>query len=492
MNGQTLTDFLAELEDEGDLLRVSAQVDPQLELAEIVRAVTAARDPSPAIVFERVHGSSFPVAANLYGSRDRLLRILGAEGFDELAERISSLLRPEFPAGFLETVRLVPRFAELTRVPPETVTIGDCQQVVRPGRDASLQELPVPRCWPGESTASLTAGQVFTVDPATGVRNVGLYPLEVHSPDSLLIHWNAHHGGWRHYQAWQAAGQPMPVAVVLGGHPAGLFSAAAPLPAGADECLLTGLLTGHRVELVRCRELELTVPAHAEIVIEGHIDPAAPQTAGGILAGETGFYGLPQDRPLLQVAAITHRANPVLPVLVPGPHSPEHRWLQQARERLLLPFVRLLCPEIVDLHQPTAGGRGNLLFVSLRKEYPLQARRVMQALWSFPPLMTTKMIVAVDSDVNIHDEQTVWRTALSHAHPGRDTFLADGPGHMEDHAAPQRGLGSHLGIDGTRKLPEEQHPRPWPDALAACPETAARVRRRWADFSLPVPPPDPV
>ncbi|MCA9116856.1 MAG: UbiD family decarboxylase [Planctomycetaceae bacterium] len=486
MSGQTLTDFLAALDDAGDLIRIPAEVDPQLELAAIVRAVTSQRDPAPAILFEKVRGSTFPAVANLYGSHSRLCRILRTQDFDELADRIGSLLRPEFPDGWLDAVRLVPRFAELARIPPETVSTGDCQQVVRMGRDVNLFDLPVPQFWPGEAGPSLTAGQVFTVDPETGARNVGLYPLEVRNRTSLIVHWNPRQGGWRHFQAWKAAGRQMPVAIVLGGDPAGLFTAGAPLPASADECLLTGLLTGERVSLVRCRELELTVPASAEFVIEGRIDPAAPLETAGPLAGPTGSYRLPEELPLLEVTALTHRSNPVFPILVPGADSPETHWTGRAHERLLLPFVRLLCPEVVDLHQPLHGAFRNLLFVSLKKVYPWQARRVMQALWSFPPLMSTKIIVAVDDDVDVRDESAAWRTALASVHPGRDTFLSDGPGDVCDHAAPEHGLGRKLGIDGTRKLPGEGHPRTWPEPLISSPDMDERVRLRWADYRIPL------
>ena len=327
-------------------------------------------------------------------------------------------------------------------------------------------------------------GQVYTRDPKSGRSSVGMYPLEVRDQSSLAVHWNAHDAGWQTYEHYRRDGRQMPVAVALGGDPVLTYTACAPLPHTTDACLFAGFLRGDNVELVKCRSVDLEIPADAEIVIEGMIDTSSRLEPGGLVAAPTGYYAMAGDAPVLKVTALTHRSNPVYPALILGGPRTESYWLGKANERIFLPLMRMFVPELVDLHMPRAGVFRNLAFASIEKQYPQQARKVMNALWGLDGLMVTKIIVVVDSDVDVHDEERVWLTVGANVHPGRDVLFCEGPTHMDDHAAPERGMGHKLGIDATRKLPEEGHARPWPPQLAMNPEIVELVTRRWEEYGI--------
>jgi 4-hydroxy-3-polyprenylbenzoate decarboxylase len=481
---ENLADFLSELQDHGELVRIAAEVEADLEIAAITDRVCKSPDGGPALFFENVRGRSLPVVTNLLGSRRRLCRALGVEAFEQVAERIVGLIQPDVPAGWLESLRLVPQFAQLTKLPPRIVKTAVCQQVVRMGRDIALDELPIPRSWPQESSPTITLGQVYTRSLQTGRRNVGLYPLQVCGENLLCVQWSPHHDGSRHYREYQQAGQQMPVSIALGGDPVYTLMACAPLPPFTDECLFGGFLRDRNIDLVKCRSNDLEVPAHAEIVLEGYIDAEQPTAPAGSFAAPTGFATMPEDLPVIRLTALTHRSNPLFPAMIYGKSPMEDFWIGQALERIFLPLVRLFIPELVDYHLPLAGAGRHLLFVSIRKEYPQQARKVMNALWSFGRLMVTKTIVVVDADVDVHNEQEVWFRVGANVHPGRDVVFCDGPGDWLDHAAPIRGLGQKMGLDATRKLPEEGHSRPWPDELQMSDDLRERVNRRWGEYGL--------
>ncbi|MEX0701840.1 MAG: UbiD family decarboxylase [Planctomycetales bacterium] len=481
-----LGDFLSRLEDDRELVRIAAEVDPVHELAEITARIARAPDGGPAVLFESVAGSEFPVVANLLGCPARLCRLMNAASFDEVAERLAARLKPDVSGSWLDALKMVPQLGRMASAPPRLVKTGACQQVVEMGRDVDLRRLPVPHAWPGESARTITAGQVVTRDPETGGRDVALTPLALRDERSLHVHWDVQQDGWRNFEAHRRGGQQMPVAVALGGDPLLVFAAHAPLPPGADACLLAGLLREKPVELVRCRTAELEVPAAAEIVIEGYVDPAAGLERAGPIAAATGFHSLPEEVPVMHVTAVTRRANPVFPALIRARPPSEEHCLERLAARCLRPFVRMLVPEVVDLHFPPAGAGRNLLFVSVRKRYPHQARKVMNAVWALDALSAAKIVVVVDADADVSDEEEVWFRVGAHAHPGRDVAFWQGATHMADHAAPIRGLGHKLGIDATRKLADEGHSRPWPEELRMSEEVRDRVHRRWGEFGLRV------
>jgi 4-hydroxy-3-polyprenylbenzoate decarboxylase len=480
-----LIDFINELEHAGELVRISAEVDPILEITEIADRVSKSPDGGPALFFERVKGSTMPVVINLLGSYRRMCRALGVQSFEEVAARIEALIKPEKPEGFLDKLKLGSKFAlEVKNLLPRMVRSGACQQVIKPGRDVDLFELPVLQCWPEDAGRFITMGQVFTKNPTTGERNVGMYRLQVKDRTTCFMHWHLHHDGCQNFFEYQRLGQQMPIAVSLGGDPVFPYMATAPLPPNTDECLLGGFLRGQAVDLVKCRTVEQEVPAGAEIVIEGYVDPAEPWETEGPFGDHTGFYSLSDKFPLFHVTAITQRANPIYLTTIVGKPPMEDYWLGKATERIFLPLIKMVLPELVDYNLPRPGAFHNLCFVSIRKRYPMQARKVMNAIWSLGQMMFSKIVVVVDEHVNVHDEEKVWFYVGANVHPGRDVVFNEGPTDILDHAAPVCGVGHKMGIDATRKFPEEGHPREWPNEMLMSQEIRDLVSSRWPSYGL--------
>lgn len=477
-----LSDFLTEAEHAGELVRVGIEVDPVLEIAEVTRRVTESG--GPAILFERVRGTSIPVVTNLLGSERRLSRILNAESLGAVEERIERLLRPEIAEGWLGSLKMLPQLTQLTRLPPKSVKSGRSQQVVRMGRDIDLREFPLLQSWPRENAAALTAGQIISIHPETGQRHVGNCPLTVRGQDQLAIHWTPQDVAFRHFEGYRAERRQMPIAIVLGGDPALRLLASVPLPREADAYLLAGFLRDKNVDLVKARTLELDVPAGADLVIEGRIDTEADPEPAGRVALPGGFYAIPRDCPTVHVTAVTHRSNPVLPATIPSPPPSEQTWIDRGALALLRPIVKLMVPEIVDLHCPASGPQRSHCFVSIQKEYPQQARKVMNALWGLQGFAATKWIVVVDADVDVRDEPLVWFLAGANVHPARDIQFCDGPTDFNDHAAPAAGLGQKIGVDATRKRPDEGHPRDWPDRLEMTRQMQEFVHGRWSEYGF--------
>jgi 4-hydroxy-3-polyprenylbenzoate decarboxylase len=497
-----LQSFIAELERRGWLKRIRAQVDPILEITEITDRVVKAG--GPALLFENVRGSRLPVLINTFGSAERVCLALGVSSFEEAAQRLRGLLRPELPATLVEKLKKLPELAQLSSLPPRIVRSGVCQEVVHTD-DADLFSLPALRCWPldgrpdlcggavapvsvsGDSEPGryITLGAVFTKDPETKDRNVGMYRVQLFGPKLAAMHWHMHHDGARHFRRYQERGQRMPVAVALGGPPILPWAATCPAPPGVDECLIAGFLRGRPLELVPCVSQEgLEVPATAEIVIEGYIDPQEEPILEGPFGDHTGFYSLPDFFPRFHVTALTHRRHPVYPTIVVGRPPQEDYWLGKATERIFLPAVQMLIPELVDYHLPMFGCFHHCAFVSIRKEYPYQARKVMNAIWGAGQLGLTKIIVVVDQDVDVHNEQEVLFHLCANVDPRRDILFVDGPVDILDHAAPACGVGSKMGIDATRKLPGEGAVRSWPPPIQMSPQIRELVDRRWSEYGL--------
>jgi 4-hydroxy-3-polyprenylbenzoate decarboxylase len=494
MHYERLTDFLEELERDGELVRVRCEVDPDLEITEITDRMSKSRDPrwglgGPALLFERVKGSQMPLVINLLGSERRMARALRVKHVDEIAARIVKLMKPEVPeGGILEKLKFLPEVAQLGRtalsLPPKLVSSGPCQDVVKTGSQADLTELPVIKCWPMDAGKFITFGQVFTRNPESGERNVGVYRLQVFDRQTTAMHWHLHHDGAQNCRRYLKRAERMPIAVSIGGDPVYPFMGIAPMPPDTDECLLGGFLRGRPVELVRCKTVEMEVPADAEIVIEGYIDPAEPLVTEGPFGDHTGWYSLEDQFPLFHVTAITHRSNPIYLTTIVGKPPQEDYHMGKAIERIFLPLVRMMIPELVDYDLPTFGVFHNFAFIAIKKTYPQQARKVMSALWGLGQLMFTKIIVVVDSDVNVHDYDRVWFHVGSNVHPGRDVVFCEGPTDILDHAAPVCGCGHKMGIDATRKLPEEGHPRPWPPEMLTTRAIRDLVSGRWSEYGV--------
>src|SRR5205814_6315950 len=333
---ESLAEFLDELEQEGELVRVKTEVDPILEIAEITDRVSKAH--GPALLFENVRGSRFTLAINVLGSEYRMAKALGVKELDEIAERIAELIKPEVPDSFLGKIKMVPMLAKLGSIPPRRVRAGPCQDVVLTGNDIDLAQLPIIQCWPQDAGRFITFGQVFTRNPQTGDRNVGMYRQQLLSRNTTAMHWHPHHDGCQHFLLHQKAGTRMPLAISLGGDPIYPYMATAPLPPGTDECLFGGFLRGKAVELVKCQTIDMEVPAAADFVIEGYLDPGEPLVREGPFGDHTGFYSLADQFPLFHVTALTHRSNPIYPTTIVGKPPQEDCYMGKATERLFLPL----------------------------------------------------------------------------------------------------------------------------------------------------------
>jgi 4-hydroxy-3-polyprenylbenzoate decarboxylase len=552
-----LHEFVAALEQAGELVRIKAPVDALLELSEIAARVMKQPCPSPrtpkhdpvngafggkALLFESVRGHDVPVLINAYGSYRRMCMALGCDDFDALAARVNELVQPQIPAGIFAKLKKLPELIHLASLTPKIRgrqgRFSDpcpCQQIVQTD-DADLTKLPVIQCWPDDGKDNpalpharryITMGCVVCEQPmcSTGIlpvssssaaatfslaqeqqrqqqrhgqdahatprhgqdardtRNVGIYRVQLLGPKLAAMHIHPPHDGAANWRAWKDLGKPMPAAIVLGGEPSIAYAASAPLPPGMDELMLAGFLQGQAIELMPCKTIDLAVPANAEIVIEGLVAHDELVTEGPF-GDHTGFYSPAGAFPVFRVTAITRRRDAIYPTTVVGYPPMEDYYMGKATERIFLPVLRMLCPEIVDYDLPMFGAFHNFVFVQIRKQYANQARRVMHALWGAGQLAFSKFIVVVDENVNVNDPNDVWFAVGANVDPSRDIEHASGPLDILDHAAPDIGSGGKLGIDATRKLPGEGPSREWPEPLKMSQEIRNLVERRWKEYGL--------
>lgn len=502
----TLTELLAALEKRGELRRVSVPVDPHLEITEIADRVSKAptrsgqypsavapfdarapRHSTPAInqalLFEKVIGSDVPLAINIFGSAERLQLALGCESFEALAEKISELTQPVVPGTMMGKIKKGIDLLKLSSLGPRVVGgAAPCQQVVKTD-DANLFDLPIIQCWPNDGGRYITMAQIVTKHPETNVRNLGMYRVQVFDRKLTAMHWHMHHDGARHFRAWAKAGRPCPLAITLGGESVLPYAATAPLPPGIDEHVFAGFLMGRAIELVPCKTIPLEVPANCEIVIEGFVDPEKTILEGPF-GDHTGFYSLADQYPVFNVTAITHRKNPIYPTTIVGKPPQEDYYFGKATERIFLPLLKILIPDIIDYELPMFGVFHNCAFIKIQKQYPYHARKVMHAVWGAGQMAWTKMIVVVDEHVDVHDLDDVLFHLAANVDPRRDTVITEGPLDILDHAAPAMGAGSKLGIDATRKWPGEGTVRQWPEEIAMDSATVARVTGRWREYGF--------
>ena len=482
--------LLGALEAAGELRRVTVPVDPRLEISEIVDRTSKAG--GPALLFERVRGSELPVAVNLFGSRRRVALALGVDDVEQLAARLDALLglAKRRPRGIGGLLSVLPDLRPLLAMPPRTVRgAAPVQEVVRRGDEADLTRLPALHCWPGDGGAFLTLASVITRDPETGERNVGVYRLQVHGPRALGLYWERHKGGAAHWGRARAQGRRLEVAVALGGDPASIYAAGAPLPGGFDEFAFAGFLRGSPVELCPAQTVDLQVPAQAEIVIEGTVEPddLLPE---GPFGDHTGFYDPAGPYPVLRVQAITRRRDAIFPAAVVGRPPMEDYWLLgDTSERLFRPLIRAVMPDIADVHVPPEGVANNLVLIAVRKRYPGHAYQAACGLLGLGLLGLSKVLVVVDDWVRLRTPGEAWWAALCNCDPARDLQVLRGPGSVLDHALGAHGFGGKLILDGTRKWPEElvgvdAARRHWPEAVTMDPEVVERVTARWAEYGL--------
>jgi 4-hydroxy-3-polyprenylbenzoate decarboxylase len=477
-----LREFIARLEKAGELKRISAEVDPVLEITEVTQRVTRAE--GPALLFEHPKGSRVPLLINMLGSEKRMRLALEVENYEEVAQRIRGFLDMQAPQGLLDKIKMLPKLAELGAFFPKSVKSGPCKEVIR--RDGfSLAEFPILQCWPQDAGRFITWPLVITRNPETGKRNVGVYRMQVFDERTTAMHWQTQKHGAEHFRRARAANPQgrVEVAVAIGAEPLTCIAGILPIPPDLDEMMFAGFLRREPVEMVRCETCELEVPAQAEIVLEGYVSLSEMRTEGPF-GDHTGFYSLEGQYPVFHVTCVTHRRDPIYLTTVVGPPPQEDFYMGHAVERIFLPVMKMQFPEIVDVALPAEGIFHNLMIVAIRKSYPGQARKIMNAIWSLGQAMFTKVVVVVDHDVNVQNFREVAWKALCAIDPERDVQFVLGPVDTLDHAARRQDFGSKMGIDATRKWPGEGFERPWPDEIVMDQATRERVDGIWKQLGL--------
>ena len=475
-----LREFIRALEKNTELKRIPFEVDPNLEITEF--ADRAVKGGGPALLFENVKGSKYPVLINSFASMKRMEIALQVGSVDEVAKRISEYLEMRMPEGLLNKLRMLPKLAEMGAFFPKIVSRGACQEVVN--REPKLSEIPVLTCWPEDGGPFITLPMVFTKNPETGKRNCGMYRMQVYDDRTTGMHWQTHKQGAEHQRRRLAAGQTrMDVSVAIGADPATMYSAILPLPPDLDEMMIAGFLRGSPVEMVKCVTNDIEVPANAEFVLEGYVDVTESRREGPF-GDHTGYYSLADQYPVFHVTCVTHRRDPIYATTIVGPPPMEDFYMGKAIERIFLPLMRLQLPEVRDMCMPAEGIFHNIMLVSIRKSYPGHARKVMNAIWGLGQAMFTKVIVVVDEDVDVQNvSEVAWR-ALNNIDPERDMQFTMGPIDSLDHASRLVNYGSKVGVDATKKWPGEGFTREWPDVLKMSPEVKKRVDELWRKAGL--------
>ena len=490
MSIDTLAAFVDALERSGELVRIREPVSLDLELTEIADRAMKQPGGGKAILVEQpvlMNGnrSEFPVGINLFGSMRRMSMALGVDALDEIGDRITGLLQTKPPEGVIAKLAMLPRLLEVAKFPPRRKSgSAPCQEIVWRDADVDIGRLPLMKCWPEDGGAYITVPMVITRDPKRGIRNVGMYRIMQTGRNTLAMHWQRHKVGAAHWREMAERGETMPVCIAIGADPPSMYSASAPLPPTIDEFLFAGFLRKSPVMLTKALTCDLEVPAEADFVLEGYIDPREPLVTEGPFGDHTGFYSLADQYPEVHVTTVTMRRNPVFPATIVGRPPMEDFYLGHATERIFLPLLRLTIPEIVDYHMPAEGIFHNLVFVSIRKEYPGQAFKVMNALWGQGLMSLAKVLVVVDEWVNVRNKEEAWWVALNNIDPQRDSRFSMGPMDVLDHSSRTFTYGSKIGIDGTRKLPEEGFVRDWPKVIEMDPAVKRKVDARWPRLGL--------
>jgi 4-hydroxy-3-polyprenylbenzoate decarboxylase len=507
MSYDSFGEFVRELDAAGELIRIQQSVATELEITELADREMKKPGGGKALLIEKptVEGqiSPFPVAINTLGSHHRMAMSLRANSVADVAAELGSLMKAKPPTGFKEALKLLGTALDLRHAKPKIVKDGPCKEVIHkfdappsrsgPWPDAAeithhasrithqpsptLLNLPILKCWPLDGGRFITLPCVITKDPDSGERNIGMYRIQIYDPQTTGMHWQLQKVGARHGRRYYETGTRMPVAVFLGGDPIFTFCATAPLPDGLDEFLLAGYLRKKSVELVKCETNDLEVPANSDVVIEGYVDPKEPLRPEGPFGDHTGYYTLPEPYPVFHITAITHRKDAIYPATIVGMPPMEDFYIGSASVQLFLPIFKMNFPEIVDIALPAEGVFHNLVFVSIKKSYPMQAYKIMHGLWGMGQMMFTKYIVVVDDDVNVHNTSEVLFRLCANTDPQRDSIFTKGPADVLDHATSEIAVGTKLGIDATKKLAGEGYHRPWPPLIKMDEAVKAEVEK---------------
>ena len=481
----SLREFVAALERAGELRRIAAPVNVDLEITEI--ADRCVKSGGPALLFENPVGPDgrafdIPVLINAYASDARIVRALGVKSLDAVAEEVAELLEIKPPEGIVAKVKMLPKLARMASFSPKSVSSAACQEIVET-ENIDLFAIPALKCWPEDGGRYITLPHVHSRNPRTGRRNVGMYRIQLFDAKTAGMHMHLHHDGAQNFRESTKKGARLEMAVALGGDPVYAYAASAPLPPGIDEMTLAGFLRRTSVPLVKCKTVDVEVPADSDIVIEGYLDPGELRREGPF-GDHTGWYSLADDYPVFHVTAITRRRDAIYPTIIVGKPPMEDYWLGGATGRIFLPLMKMQLPEIVDVHMPAEGVFHNMVIVSIRKSFPYHARKVMYALWGMGQMSLAKCIVIVDEDVDVHNVSEVAWKVLGSIDPRRDLVFVDGPVDALEHASPLPHVGSKLGVDGTRKWESEGFAREWPGELVMSDEIRERVTQRWKEYGF--------
>lgn len=477
---KNLNEFITALESAGDLKRISIEVDPSLEITEIADRMS--KSDGPALLFENVKGSKFPLLINAFGSVSRMQTALHCDSFDDIADKIESLIKMKPPGSMKEKIQTLFTLKSMAQLIPKKIKRAPCQEKIY-SEGELLDMLPILTCWPHDGGPFITLPIVITRDPDTGIHNAGMYRMQKFDNASTGMHWQYNKDGARHYAKFRERGERMPVAVALGGIPAVTYAATAPMPPDTNELIFAGFIESRSIEIVKCTTCDIFVPAESDFIIEGYVDPG-DETIEGPFGDHTGFYSPADQYPVFHVTCITTRKDPVYPATIVGKPPMEDCYMAKATERLFLPLMKLVVPEISDIDLPFEGVFHNCALVSIKKEYSGQGKKVINALWGLGQMASTKFIAVFDDDIDLRDYSTVTWKLLNNVDPKRDLMISDGPLDALDHSASFANVGGKMGIDATRKTREEGMDREWPEEIIMDEATRKLVEKRWSEYGF--------
>jgi 4-hydroxy-3-polyprenylbenzoate decarboxylase len=475
-----IREFIDFLEDKKELVRIKTEVDPILEVTEITDRIS--KKGGPALLFEKVKGSQIPIAMNLFGSYQRMAWALGLEDFNEIGQKFSSLLKTDPNMKFMQKIETLFDLYKLSTSMPKEVKKAPCQEIVK-DRDFSLLDYPILKTWPDDGGRFITLPIVITKDPESGKQNLGMYRMQVYDERSTGMHWHTHHDGAVNFRKTTKLGRRMEIAVAIGGDPITIFSATAPLPYNIEELFFAGYLRGKAVEVVKAKTVDLMVPARAEIILEGCVE-AGEERIEGPFGDHTGYYSVAAPFPVFHLTCITQRKDPVYPATIVGKPPMEDCYMGKATERMFLPLIKMQFPEIVDMNLPLEGVFHNCALISIRKSFPMHASKIINAVWGLGQMMFTKFVFIFDEEVNVQNtSEAAWK-AFNNVDPARDIIISEGPLDVLDHSAARPIYGAKMGIDATKKWPEEGYQREWPDEIHMSEEIKKLVDKRWKEYGL--------
>jgi 4-hydroxy-3-polyprenylbenzoate decarboxylase len=475
-----LRSFIHELDIMGELKKISVPVDPFLEIAEIADRMS--KTDGPALLFENVKGASFPLLINAFGSYKRMQLALNCTSFEDIATRLETFLKIQPPRSFMDKLRMLGTLKTVSDFIPRKVKRAPCQDRVFDSGDM-LDMLPILTTWPKDGGPFITLPIVITKDPDTGVQNVGMYRMHQYDRNTTGMHWQYNKDGARHFDKYKNQNKKMEVAVALGGAPAVTYAATAPLPPDVDEYIFAGFINSGSIDIIKAKTVDLMVPAESDFVLEGYVDPDELRTEGPF-GDHTGFYSAEDSYPVFHVTCITCRNDAVYPATIVGKPPMEDCYMAKATERIFLPLIKMIIPEVVDMELPLEGVFHNCALISIRKKFPGQAKKVIHALWGLGQMASTKYIIIFDNDLNLRDSSTVVWKLLNNVDPRRDLVFSEGPLDALDHSAPYPNFGGKLGIDATRKTREEGMGREWPEEIDMTREIKELVDSRWRSYGF--------